>query len=164
MSIPKDLLCLAGEHRVASELCKRAVFATITPGNRKQTDLYAISDVTKRFFRIEVKTSQSPSRKFVMGGRQFVDSIVQNKNGLPPDFWVLVQINPEGERFFVLTNDEIEALQKSRNDGYFEKYRAKHGKEYTGRGVDNLLFEQVKQHENRWDKIIAATGEARATA
>lgn len=40
LTVKKELLSLAGEHRVASELCKRGIFATITPGNRKQTDLY----------------------------------------------------------------------------------------------------------------------------
>src|SRR5437879_1452006 len=96
MTIPKKLLCLAGEHRVASELCKLGVFATITPGNRKQTDLYAINDVTKRSLRIEVKTSQGD--KFVTGSSEFVNSVSQKKT-LAPDFWVLVLIKPGGERF-----------------------------------------------------------------
>jgi hypothetical protein len=39
-----DLLHLAGEYRVCSELMKRGVFATVTYGNRKSVDIYAISD------------------------------------------------------------------------------------------------------------------------
>jgi len=56
-TIPKELLSLAGEYRVASELCKLGIFSTITPGNRKQTDLYAINDTAGQFVRIEVKAS-----------------------------------------------------------------------------------------------------------
>jgi hypothetical protein len=36
--IPSDLLHLAGEYRVCSELNKRGIFATITYGNHKGVD------------------------------------------------------------------------------------------------------------------------------
>jgi hypothetical protein len=56
--VDKNLLNLAGEYRVCSELCKHGLFATLTYGNRKSADVYVIADSTKRAFRIEVKTSQ----------------------------------------------------------------------------------------------------------
>jgi hypothetical protein len=145
----KELLSLAGEHRVASELCKLGVFATITPGNRKQTDIYAINDDTSRHCRIEVKTTQA---------RGFLTGINQRKNkGNGPDFWVLVLFKDGIERFFVLSNHEIEKLQKKVNDKWLEGYRNRHdGKEYDIRtGVDSLPILAIENAscENRWDKI-----------
>jgi hypothetical protein len=152
--IPKELLSLAGEHRVASELCKLGVFASITPGKRKQTDLYAIDDTTKRFVRIEVKASQSKS---------FLTGISQRKatSGYnPPEFWVLVSFARGGERFFVLENAAIEKLQGCVNDKWLEGYRARHaGKDYDlSKGVDSLPLESVAKadFENRRDQILAA--------
>jgi len=154
--IRQDLLSLAGEHRVASELCKRGVFATITPGNRKQTDLYAINDTTKRFLRIEVKAGQT--KKFLTG--------ISQRKGDPPDFWVLVLFGDGSERFFVLRNDEIEKLQQEAIEPYLERFRKRNpGKEYDLRkGVDNLPLACVENAncENRWDKIAAAVGGAEA--
>ncbi len=157
---PTELLSLAGEHRVASELCKLGVFATITPGNRKQTDLYAINDTTKRFIRIEVKASQT---------RKFVTRIGQRKStGNPPDFWVLVLFNQQTERFFVLKNAEIEILQDEMNGEYLKKFRSRNpGKEFDVRnGVDNLPLAAVENAhcENRWDKIVAAVAGAETKA
>jgi hypothetical protein len=158
--ISSQLLSLAGEHRVCSELCKRGVFATITPGNRKQTDLYAINDSTKRFVRIEVKASQV--RKFVTGISQKRARTGYNA----PDFWVLVSFGQGSERFFVLTNDEIEELQVDRNKKWQEGFRARNpGAEFDPRdGVDNLLINDVEQQgcENCWEKILHEVGGAEA--
>ena len=145
----KELLSLAGEHRVASELCKRGVFATITPGNRKQTDIYVIDDDTRQYIRIEVKTTQA---------RSFLTGLNKRKiKGNGPDFWVIVLFKDGIERFFVLSNPEIEKLQKKVNDRYFEAYRKRHdGKEIDPlTGVDNLPISTIEnaRYENRWDKI-----------
>ena len=157
--IRTELLSLAGEHRVASELCKLGVFATITPGNRKQTDLYAINDTAKRFLRIEVKAAQI---------KNFVTGIGQRKRTgyEPPAFWVLVLFNQGSERFFVLENGEIEKLQQEVNDKWLEGFRRRNaGKEFDVRnGVDNLSLAVVERAncENCWEKIVAAVGGAEA--
>jgi hypothetical protein len=153
-TIPKELLSLAGEHRVASELCKLGVFATITPGNRKQTDLYAINDTAKRFVRIEVKASQTKS---------FVTRIFQKKakpGYNPPEFWVLVSFRQGRERFFVLKNDEIEKWQQEINEKYLEGFRQRNSGKAPGEGVDRLPLDSVERAdcENRWDKIVTAVG------
>ncbi len=149
------LLSLAGEYRVCSELNKRGVFATVTYGNRKSVDVYAISDRQERALKIEVKTSQHSG---------FVTGISQKelaKDALAPDFWVLFQLQrkPDGaflERFFVLTHKEIRAIQRKRNTKFAKKYRQKHGSEWDPRtGVDNVTLADVETHEDRWDKIIA---------
>lgn len=156
--IPPYLLNLAGEYRVCSELNKRGVFATVTYGNRKGVDVYAISDRQERALKIEVKTSQQD---------KFVTSITQK--GLAndpdaPDFWVLFQIQPGEdatfkERFFVLAHEEICRVQKARNDAYAKKYFARHGKQPDlSTGVDNVTIADVEQFEDQWSKIIERLG------
>jgi hypothetical protein len=129
-TIPSDLLSLAGEYRVCSELIKRGVFVTMTYGNRKEVDVYAINDRQKSALKIEVKTSQT--------GR-FVNKLFQKRLDIDPcapNFWVLVLIQPceddtFKERFFVLTHTEICNAQKTLNSAYEEKYFQKHGKNST---------------------------------
>ena len=70
MALDKYHLSLAGEYRVASELLKRNIFATITFGNAKGAVLYAIGP-TRRTAIIEVKSSNSS--KFVTGSNEIPD-------------------------------------------------------------------------------------------
>ena len=148
--IPPYLLSLAGEYRVCSELTKRGMFATITYGNAKGVDVYAISDRKDRALRIEVKTVQ---------GRRFLTGISQKsrKSGyVAPDFWVLVQMRTTdgqefSERFFVLTNDEICRIQKANNRVYDEAYQTRHG---AGRSFDI-------QEEGRTGPIHVQEGDRR---
>jgi len=154
--IPSHLLSLAGEHRVASELCKLGVFASVTPGNRKQTDIYAINDSTKRFVRIEVKASQT--RRFVTG----IGQKKTRKSYSPPDCWVLVFFDHERERFFVLESSEIEKLQDERNKKWLEGFQLRNpGAVFNPRdGVDGLSLEDVEQQncEGSWKKIVDCVG------
>lgn len=152
-AIESYLLNLAGEYRVCSELIKRGVFATITYGNRKGVDIYAISDSKNRALKIEVKTSQH--------GR-FVTGISQKgleKSPHAPDFWVLCNVKAGDnevfiERFFVLDHATICKIQKARNQRYADKYSAKHGKAPDlMRGVDNVIVTDVEKFEDQWASI-----------
>ena len=151
--IPTELLGLLGEYRVCSELIKRGIFATMTYGNRKSVDVYAISDQSDRALRIEVKTTQK---------RAFVTGIGQKYSGddsYPPAFWVLFQIQDGeeetfAERFFVLSHKEICEVQAARNQRYQDKYVARHGSVYdVSKGVDDLPVTDVEGFENQWLKI-----------
>jgi hypothetical protein len=151
--IPSYLLNLAGEYRVCSELNMRAMFATVTYGNRKGVDVYAISDRQERALKIEVKTTQ---------GKTFITAITQKDleaDPMAPDFWVLFQLRAGtdetfGERFFVLTHQEICDVQKRRNQRYAEGYVTRHGRQPDfSRGVDNVTVDDVKEHEGKWAKI-----------
>jgi hypothetical protein len=132
------LLSLAGEYRVCTELNKRGIFATVTYGNRKSVDVYAINSGSGRAVRIEVKTSQRD---------RLVTSIGQKGLATDPtaaQFWVLCQLRPMGadsfeETFFVLTHSEICAVQAARNEAYAAHCRSSHGKPPDLlRGVDNV--------------------------
>jgi len=160
--IPSYLLNLAGEYRICSELNKRGVFATVTYGNRKGVDVYAISDRKERALKIEVKTSQRDN---------FVTSIAQKRlANYPhaPDFWVLFQILPDQnatfkERFFVLTHQEICTAQEARNKPYAEKYFARYGKQPDpSKGVDNVTVADVEPYEDQWSKIVGRLGDPAA--
>ena len=149
------LLSLAGEYRVCSELNKRGVFATVTYGNRKSVDVYAISDRRERALKIEVKTSQRAN---------FVTSITQKRLARDPgapDFWVLCQLQPRSdgsfsERFFVLSHREICRVQAKRNRAYAMKYTARHGKPPDPfAGVDNVKMPDVGKFEDAWSQIAA---------
>ena len=159
-TIPKDLLALAGEHRVASELCRRGVFATITPGNRKQTDIYVVRDSTRRLLRIEVKASQHGRWVTRIGQRKARKKSDYN----PPDFWVFVLFRSCDALFFVLTNKKAEKRQRTRNKAWHKGYRKRHkGKKFDPRkGVDNLILADVADAQDSWDKIVAAVGGAEA--
>ena len=157
--IPSYLLNLAGEYRICSELNKRGVFATMTYGNRKGVDVYAISDRQERALKIEVKTAQI---------NRFVTNIT--RRGLDkdhpdaPDFWVLFQILPDQnetfkERFFVLTHREICKVQKGVSQAWEKGYFERHGKQFDRtKGVDGVNVAHVEQFENHWAKIIDQFG------
>lgn len=154
--IPKYLLSLAGEYRVCSELNKLGIFATVTYGNRKSVDVYAISDRHERALKIEVKTAQQ---------RRFVTRITQKdlaNDPHAPDFWVLFQIGLEAgtkDRFFVLTHKEICAVQAARNQAFADSYRKRHGKEFdSSTGVDNVTVEDLARYEDQWSKIVDRLG------
>jgi hypothetical protein len=150
MKLEKYLLNLAGEYRVCAELLKRGVFATITYGNQKGADIYAIGPNLKAAV-IEVKASNS-SRFVTSFYQKYKDEIAPH-----PTFWVLYSLQQSDgdfiEKFFVLTHDEMGRVQADRVSGsaalsYTERVAALAG------GVDNVLIEHVKAHESAWEKIV----------
>ena len=164
--ISKYHLSLAGEYRVASELLKRGLNATVTFGNAKSADVIAYGE-NRRAAVIEVKTSQQ--KNFVTG--------FYNKYKSPdhdhPDFWVMLQIKRDSdgryaERFFVLTHMELAPIQAERNRAYRirrgdisadaslsweEHYKLSQG------GVDNVLVTDVTAYEDQWDKVLIFCGQ-----
>ena len=92
VTIPRDTLGLAGEFAVASELCKRGIYAQLTLGNRKRTDLLVETDAS--MLRIQVKSKQKREWPGVKGisGDDIVLVFVDFEKKSPksrPDFYVL---------------------------------------------------------------------------
>src|SRR5436190_23440825 len=90
--ISKELLGLAGEYAVASELCKRGLYAQLTLGHHKSTDI--LVEAEHRMLRIQVKTKQGrewPSISGVYRGDDFIVLLdFQNKQeGERPDYYIL---------------------------------------------------------------------------
>mgnify|MGYP001577557230 CR=1 FL=1 len=163
--VNKYYLSLAGEYRVASELLKRNLNATVTFGNAKSTDVIAYGSNRKAKV-IEVKTSQK--KKFVTG---FYNKY-KTAHDEHPDFWILVQVRIDSdcsfsERFFILTHAELSVIQAKRNRAYRircgdvtedqclsweDHYRLT----TEAHGVDNVLVTDVERFEDKWDKIVKA--------
>lgn len=87
-----EAIGLAGEYAVASELCRRGLYAQLTLGNHKKTDL--LVEAGERLFRVSVKAktgSQWPKVKGIWAPGDlivFVDfrGKVEDER---PDFYVL---------------------------------------------------------------------------
>jgi hypothetical protein len=148
--ITKDFLNLAGEYRVCAELLKRSLFATITYGNKKGVDIFAIGE-NRRVAVVEVKSSNS---------NRFVTSLFQkypDPKATCPDFWVLYSLRETAsgfeERFFILTHKELAEAQAMRNSrGKLRTYEE--AAAHAAKGVDNVLIKDIEKFENQWSKII----------
>ena len=127
------------------------MFATITYGNRKGADIYAIG-ATRKTAVIEVKASSSS--RFVTGFYQKYKTPGQEH----PTSWVLCSFTEKdgefNERFFVLTHREMALAQARRNDPNGRPYDKRYLEKWGQRGVDNVVIDGVKKHESRWDKIV----------
>ncbi len=143
MKLDKGQVGLAGEFRVASEILRRGYLANITFGNAKATDIIVLGN-GNRFIRVEVKTSKN--------NRNFVTSYFpkySTPSDSDPDMWVLYLPNKDGlsdgDRFFLLTHEEVGELQLMVNKGI---------KTERGKGVDNIplkvLLENRPDSEDRW--------------
>lgn len=147
-TIPRETLGLAGEFAVASELCKRGIYAQLTLGNRKRTDL--LVDNGNSVLPVEVKSKQGKEWPGVKGIYRddamivFVD-FFQKAAEERPDFFILnlkdwkafarqkVRESPIGA--VVLTKDFTHIW----NNG-----------NYTGVGVTPT---RIAQHREAWTKF-----------
>jgi hypothetical protein len=147
MGLDKYYLNLAGEYRVASELLKHGLFATITYGHMKGIDIYVMGQRRKAIV-VEVKSSTT--------GR-FVTSFYQKyptRKMEHPDFWVLYWLKNDGsEEFYVLSHDEMERAQRERNRPGSKATWEKLALEFQ-KGVDNVLASGLKIHCSKWEKIV----------
>src|SRR5689334_3770089 len=83
---------LAGEFFVAAELLKRGLQTSLTLGNAKSIDLFAINDKETRF-TIQVKALRSPNY-FLIDLERVQDAcyyvfVVLNKPDFPPDYYIV---------------------------------------------------------------------------
>jgi len=159
MPIDKAILGIAGEFAVASELCRRNVYAQLTLGNQKRTDLLVYRD--DKYVRIEVKAKQ---------GREW-----PNCRGVTGDaFIVFVDFAGRGETerpdFYLLTADDWHSIMILKRDAYHARHEDRHaeiidnclvfhsevnrhGKPYRGCGVTP---KDLQKHLERWDRVCGA--------
>lgn len=156
MAIEKQLLGLAAEYAVAAELCRRGLYAQLTLGPRKRTDILLETD--KSMLRIQVKAKQDatwPNCKGVHGPDivlVFADFRLKT-NTDRPDFYVL---NPD--EWEQLVRSELSAQISSgevrldqQNVPIWVNQLNKNGKPYSGYGIKPS---QVAQHLEKWDKVV----------
>ena len=159
MAVSKELIGLAAEFAVASELCRRNAYAQITFGRRKRTDilLHTSSD---QYIRIEVKAKQGhewPNCKGIYGENIFLVFVdFANRNlDQRADYYVLsVQdwLNVIKMRIKEIRkrNPEKRVEIDSENVPIFIDEVNKYGKPYRGMGISPKI---IQEHKEAWDKI-----------
>ena len=153
--VNKSLVGIAGEYAVASELCRRGVYAQLTLGNRKKVDL--LLDGEKEIARVEVKTKQGREWPGVKG--------IAPEDGLK--FLVLVDLHGKGPdekpEFYVICKDEWRPFLEQKLQDKLKSKAVKiddqgvphfsHG--WIGTGIKT---NEVSQFKNGWDKIVRVVG------
>ncbi len=146
--LSSELLGLAGEYAVASELCRHGVYAQLTLGNHKQTDI--LVETKDGMLRISVKTKQGNEWPRVDG---------------PDDFLVLVDLNGKHERdrpeFYILDitdwnqliDDELQRNQGSTRD---ERGRFTYRDGFKGLNIKpEKVRTMLEQWREQWHKIVS---------
>ena len=158
--IPKNTVGIAAEYAVASELARRGIYAQLTLGNQKRTDLLIFADNAAPI-RIEVKGKQ---------GRDW-----PHCKGVSGDHTLLVLVDfrnkAETERpdFYILTADDWLTYVKSVAAEYLHKKITvdaqniptwtteinKYGQAFRGMSI---FADSVIDHKEKWCKIVARCG------
>ena len=166
----KSNLGLAGEFAVASELCRRDVYAQPTFGNQKRLDLLALVS-SSRHIRIEVKAKQKgewPSCKGISGENVFLVFVdfAGKSDTERPDFYVLSSndwrqvVERELERLKQKYPDQRSTIGKIGDDDenvltLWDKVDPSR-KCYEGCVVKP---ESIQTYKDAWDKIASTTGQ-----
>lgn len=157
MKIPEDTLGLAAEFAVASELCKRSIYAQLTLGLRKRTDI--LVETEGGMLRIQVKGKQGrewPFCKGIHGGGIvliFVDFKDKEENERP-DFYILTV-----EDWKKLLEKELKLMGRlKRSKVTIDDKNIPTWKDKT-QGM-SIRAEMIKEHKERWDKIKEMIGKA----
>lgn len=148
--IEKDILGLAAKFAVASELCRRNIYAQLTLGSRKRTDILA--ETERGILRIQVKGKQGkewPGVKGIYGENiilVFVD-FEKKKETERPDFYILTV-----EDWKNLVRKELELTGKIKNGevSIDDKYMPTWRDGYEGMGITSQMIEDYRE---KWDKI-----------
>ena len=152
LKIDKHTLGLAAEFAVASELCKRNIYAQLTLGPHKRTDILVETD--DKLLRIQVKAKQGTEWPGVKG--------VEGE-----DILILVDFAKKAELerpdFFILSSTDWKNLLNKILKEYIDDGSVKIDEKvvpiwsdgYKGTGLKPKVLE--KYHE-RWDKILKRLG------
>ena len=156
MAIEKQLLSLAAEYTVAAEICRYGIYAQLTLGPRKRTDILLENE--KAMLRIQVKAKQTPTWPNCKGicGSGIILVLVDFKdktNTDRPDFYILT---PEDWKQLVETELKEQILSKKvRLDEFnvpvWVEQLDKKGNPYKGCSINPG---QVAQHQDQWFKIF----------
>ncbi len=161
MKLTSDYLSLAGEYAVASELCRRNLYAQLTLGHQKRTDILIFSEKNNRLLKVEVKTKQGtvwPNCKGVYGDNVMMVLVDFKGKELSdrPDFYVLTLSDWDN-----YVNSEIENYSKDvivvdpRTHCPIFVNQAKDGRPYRGMGITP---DKVWSHREKWEKFDSALG------
>ena len=118
---------LSGEYFVAAELYRRGFSVGMTIGNAKAIDLFANKD--NKTVSVQIKAIRN---KKSGGWPMMKDKIIQNI------LYIFVNLNDQfAPDYYICTSEEAK-----------EKV-----KQYTTRGIINLVALRSEQFRDRWDKL-----------
>ena len=153
--IEKSLVGIAGEYAVASELCRRGVYAQLTLGNRKKVDL--LLDGENAIARVEVKTKQGrqwPSVKGIAPGDGLKFLVLVDLQGKgrdePPDFYVISK-----NEWLPFLKDHLKIKFKGKTVEIDDQNVPHFSDGWVGTAI---TAEEVAQFKNDWDKIVRRVG------
>ncbi|MEA3343698.1 MAG: hypothetical protein U9Q92_06025 [archaeon] len=119
-----------GEYAVAAELCRCGLVATTFTRNMPGFDILALNYSTKKSFRIQVKTVKSgewslDAKRFLNFDEELfnngIQKITNRKNNDETDFFVFVKMDEKGDKFFILTENEIEEIVYQNYKSFLDK-------------------------------------------
>jgi hypothetical protein len=143
--LSKELLGLAGEYAAASELCRRGMYAQLTLGHHKRTDL--LVECEFGFVRIQVKAKQGREWPAISGIDTDDDFIVlvdfSGADCVQPDFYILNLSDWKS-----LLEQEKELYPDIEIDG---KLRIRYPDGWKGLNISPVAVIQCK---NCWNKIL----------
>ena len=153
--ISKEHLSLAGEYAVASELCKRGIYAQLTLGLRKRTDL--LVETEKAMLRIQVKTKQIDHWTCRgVSGEDIILVLVDYENkplDQRPDFYVLTPKDWDSFVKWWLSEDISERkCYLDKENCPIWSGRKEGGAPFKGTSV---FPKDIIEHKELWDKIKA---------
>jgi len=160
MRLSKDILGLAAEFAVASELCRRNIYAQLTLGMRKRTDI--LVETERGMLRIQVKGKQGrewPGCKGIYGENIvliFAD-FEKKKENERPDFYILTV-----EDWRRLLEKELRQTGKvGRGEVTIDEKNMPTWKDgYQGMGI---IPKMIQEYQEQWDKIANMIGEVNAS-
>ena len=158
-TVSRSILGLAAEYAVASELCRRGIYAQLTLGNQKRTDILVFSP-SGRVARVEVKSKQGsdwPNCKGIADRNAFLVFVDYQARelGESPGFFVL----SERDWRKVLERRVAEERKKRprrriwitrENYCIWPDQIGPNGKPYTGIGIK---AKHLEAYRNRWHVI-----------
>jgi hypothetical protein len=162
--LPNWALGLAAEYAVASELCRRGIYAQLTFGNQKRTDILVFSS-SGRVARIEVKSKQGPvwpNCKGIADKRAFLVFVDYQgcEPAMPPEFYVLSE--RDWRRVLEKNVAELKARHPkkrveitSENTAVFVDQIGANGKPYVGMSIRPA---DLKRYRARWGTIAKRMG------
>lgn len=153
--LSKEVLSLAGEYAVASELCKRGLYSQITLGNHKRTDILVETEL--RMLRIQVKAKQVNEWPSVAGLYRpddfliLVDYVGKNEDDRP-DFFILNLTDWEQ-----IMEEELKKHPEAKIDeqNRITYYREKNGQSYVDWKGLNIKPNRVAHAKDQWQKITS---------
>ena len=147
--IDRSNLSLAGEYAVASEICRRGIYAQITLGNLKRTDLLIFNSETEKMIRVEVKSKKKnvwPAVKGMKDENCFLILVDFSKKELTerPDFYIVdSQDWKDYLDEFIIPDKKFKELKEEHIPVWQDNFK--------GAAIKPT---QVEKYKEKWDKII----------